>query len=91
MICPSCGKERDHLSVVSMKDNNTLICLLCGMLEVCDKVEGEYLSKNFPSSTCERCGRVHHIYNSNYEDNGKKICPWCMYELIYTEVENEDQ
>ena len=90
MICPSCGKDRERLSVISMKDNTTSICLLCGMLEVIDKEELKLANSDAPLNVCDICGREYRL-KPMFLVGEEKVCPWCGYETIYTEVENESE
>lgn len=38
-ICPECGKEYSSRPALSRKDNKTMICPKCGMMEALDTVE----------------------------------------------------
>ena len=40
-ICPECGKEYSSRPALSRKDNKTMICPKCGMMEALDTYKGE--------------------------------------------------
>lgn len=39
MECPICGKESERLLALSRKDNKTMICDTCGMMEALEDFE----------------------------------------------------
>ena len=41
-ICPECGKEYSFRPALSRKDNKTMICPKCGMMEALDTVRDFY-------------------------------------------------
>ena len=41
-ICPECGKEYSSRPALSRKDNKTMICPKCGMMEALDTVRNFY-------------------------------------------------
>lgn len=41
-ICPECGKEYSSRPALSRKDNKTMICPKCGMMEALDTVRDFY-------------------------------------------------
>lgn len=41
-ICPECGKEYSSHPALSRKDNKTMICPKCGMMEALDTVRDFY-------------------------------------------------
>lgn len=77
--CPVCKQEYERLRVLSMKDNKTLICPACGLLEVYER-DGNKLKK----FKCPRCGRVTSApYAISRFDGKTKICPICgMVEAL---------
>lgn len=58
-ICPECGKEYSSRPALSRKDNKTMICPKCGMMEALDAVRDFYApgmtisnGSNIKRSTC---------------------------------------
>lgn len=43
-ICPECGKEYSSRPALSRKDNKTMICPKCGMMEALDTVRDFYVA-----------------------------------------------
>lgn len=55
MKCPSCGKEYDRLLALSRKDNKTMICDDCGIIEA---LEDTGFSEKIVKETVEQIRRL---------------------------------
>lgn len=61
-ICPECGKEYSSRSALSRKDNKTMICPKCGMMEALDTVRNFYA----PGMTDQQWKRYKEEYMLKY-------------------------
>ena len=61
-ICPECGKEYSSRPALSRKDNKTMICPKCGMMEALDTVRNFYA----PGMTDQQWKRYKEEYMLKY-------------------------
>ena len=76
-ICPRCKKEAEALCVLSMKDNTTLLCAECGVLELFERD-----SKNKKEKRCSRCGIFYRADRRRSNLDKSWICPICYIKEV---------
>lgn len=75
-ICPECGKEYSSRPALSRKDNKTMICPKCGMMEALDAVRDFYA----PGMTDQQWKQYKEEYMLKYIkertvcEDGQKTC-----------------
>ena len=84
-ICPECGKEYSSHPALSRKDNKTMICPKCGMMEALDTVRDFYA----PGMTDQQWKQYKEEYmlrdrirnaNGNFSTNEYwRGCSFCLY------------
>lgn len=73
VVCPRCGNAFVRLPIVSIKDESTLLCIGCGLLEVFERDAEDSSEK-----VCPKCGRTYKADAViSVLDNKTKLCPVC--------------
>ena len=68
-ICPECGKEYSSRPALSRKDNKTMICPKCGMMEALDTVRDFYA----PGMTDQQWKQYKEEYMLKYIKENEKM------------------
>jgi phage FluMu protein Com len=77
VFCPRCKKEVEALPVLSMKDERTLLCAECGILEVFER-DG----KDKKEKKCPRCGIFYRADRWKSKIDGSWVCPICAAKEV---------
>lgn len=83
-ICPECGKEYSSRPALSRKDNKTMICPKCGMMEALDTVRDFYA----PGMTDQQWKQYKEEYMLKYiKYKGELI--WIKVYIMQADVRTE--